>query len=174
MLTLFLLRHAKSSWTDPILDDYERPLNARGKRSAPVIGAYMEEHRYDPKLILCSGARRTRETLGLVLPFLRGDTEIRLEESLYAAHDGEALKQRLQALGNGPETVMLIGHNPAVQDLTSMLCVDGDESALSRLRQKYPTGALSVIQIDAVNWRDIGAAPGRLTDLALPREILAE
>lgn len=174
MLTLFLLRHAKSSWSDPILDDFERPLNARGKRSAPVIGAYMEEHRYDPKLILCSGSRRTRETLGLVLPYLHDDAEVRIEEALYAAHDGQALLSRLQALGTGPEKVMLIGHNPAVQDLTAMLCVEGDETALSRLRQKYPTGALSVIQMDAVSWRDAGIAPGRLIDLALPREILAE
>jgi len=174
MLTLFLLRHAKSSWTDPILDDYERPLNARGKRSAPVIGQYMEEHRYDPKLILCSGSRRTRETLGLVLPYLHGDADIRVEEALYTAHDGEALLNRLRAIGAGPDKVMLVGHNPAVQDLISMLCVEGDETALSRLRQKYPTGALSVIQLDAVNWRDAGTTAGRLTDLALPREILAE
>ncbi|RVU38495.1 histidine phosphatase family protein [Hwanghaeella grinnelliae] len=174
MLTLFLLRHAKSSWSDPILDDYERPLNARGKRSAPVIGAYMEEHRYAPRLILCSGSRRTRETLGLVLPYLHDDADIRLEEAMYAAHDGEALLQRLQALGNGPDKVMLIGHNPAVQDLTTRLCEEGDETDLSRLRQKYPTGALSVIQLDAVNWRDAGSTPGRLIDLALPREILAE
>ncbi len=174
MLTLFLLRHAKSSWDDPILDDYDRPLNARGKRSAPVIGNYMQEHRYHPKLILCSGSRRTRETLGLVLPYLQGDSEIRMEEALYSAQDGLALLQRLQDIGTGPQNVMLIGHNPAVQDLTFMLCEEGDETSLSRIRQKYPTGALSVIQIDAVNWRDAGSTSGRLIDLALPREILAE
>ena len=87
MLTLFLLRHAKSSWEDATLDDYDRSLNARGKRSAPAIGRYMAQKAYAPNLILCSGSHRTRETLGLVLPYLHGDQEIRVEEGLYHARD---------------------------------------------------------------------------------------
>ena len=174
MLTLFLLRHAKSSWDNIALNDYDRPLNARGTRSAPAIGHYLREKSHDPGLILCSGARRTRETLGLVLPFMSGDQEIRIEEALYRAHDGEALIQRLFALDRTARSVMIIGHNPAMQDLFSALAVHGDGEEIDRLRSKYPTGALAVLSFDTHSWRDISVNGGTLIDSALPRELLQE
>jgi len=174
MLTLFLLRHAKSSWEDTSLDDYDRPLNARGQRSAPAVGKYLVEKGYLPDLILCSGARRTRETLGLIVPYLDGDLRIRVEEALYRAHDGEALLQRLQAVDARARSVMLIGHNPAMQDLFTALATGGDPLALERLAAKFPTAALAVLSSEATSWRDIAMSGATVTDHALPRDLLQE
>ncbi len=172
MLTLFLLRHAKSSWENTALDDYDRPLNARGMRSAPAIGRYLAEKTYLPDLILCSGARRTRETLGLILPYFDGDLRVRVEQALYRAHDGQALLQRLHAVDSNARSVMLIGHNPAMQDLFTMLAIGGDPLALERLSAKFPTAALAVLSSEATSWREFAAFGATVTDHALPRDLL--
>lgn len=173
MLTLFLLRHAKSSWNDETLDDFARPLNARGNRSAPAIGQFMAEKSYSPSLILCSGARRTRETLGHIIPFLSGNQEVRIEDTLYRAFDGPALLQRLHTVDRRFSSLMLIGHNPSIQDLFSATANDGEAETIERLKTKYPTAALAVLKFDVASWADIGINGGTVLDTALPRDLLA-
>src|SRR4051794_11013088 len=116
MLTLTLLRHAKSSWEEP-LDDFDRPLAPRGEKAAPEIGAALAARGLRPDLIVCSGAVRARETLGLMLERLGAPPpEVIYDDSLYMAAPGKLLK-RLHAIassfpGNVPHHVMLVGHNP--------------------------------------------------------------
>lgn len=172
MLTLYVLRHAKSSWNDKALDDYARPLNSRGRASAPVIGAYMEERGYAPQLILCSGARRTRETLGLMLPYLTGDITVRVEEQLYRTDTVAQILQRLRQIDDKRQSVMIVGHNPVSQELVLELTGNGDPEDLAKVEAKFPTGALAVLQFRATRWSSALPGAGTLTDIALPRELM--
>ena len=140
---LWLLRHAKSSWGDPDLADQDRPLAPRGEQAAARMRAYLAEHSIDPQLVLCSTARRAKETLAAVLPALGDDLEIRIEPALYT-FDASDLVDRLRRL---PPTasVLLIGHNPALQDLACRLVTGGER--LGDLTTKLPTGALVEIRL---------------------------
>jgi phosphohistidine phosphatase len=151
MRRLYLLRHAKSSWDDETLADHDRPLSARGRRAADAIGRYLREHGIEPELVLCSSSARTRETLARI--GLSGE----LERDLYGASASELLA-RLRALPPSLESVLLIGHNPGMHDLA--LALTGEP------RDKYPTGALAVIELD-----DWTARSGRMIDLIRPREL---
>src|SRR5450631_2444347 len=125
MLTLTLLRHAKSSWEEP-LDDFDRPLAPRGKKAAPEIGAALAARGLRPDLILCSGALRARETLGLVIEDLGAPApEVIYDDALYMAAPGTLLK-RLHGIASAPQRdaprhVMLVGHNPGFEELALML-----------------------------------------------------
>ena len=113
---LFVLRHAKSSWDDPGLDDHERPLAPRGRRAVKLMGDHIREQGIHPDQILCSSSRRTRETLDGVDP----DGERVIEQELYDASCGEVI-ERLRRVGDETESVMVIGHNPAMQMLVLRL-----------------------------------------------------
>src|SRR5262249_34469070 len=115
MLTLSLLRHAKSSWKDPTLADHDRPLNTRGMAEAPVMGKAMAKHGLDPDLVLCSTARRTRDTLALVLPELKTEPKVIYEDGLYHGTSAEMLGI-LHGVGAGVGRVLLVGHNPELQE----------------------------------------------------------
>src|SRR4029453_12785732 len=107
---LLLLRHAKSSWDEPGLADHNRPLAPRGRRAAESMARHLRDDRISPALVLCSSARRTRETLEL----LGVVEEVRIERALYGASEDELL-DRLQRVPETLDSVMLVGHNPAVQ-----------------------------------------------------------
>ena len=109
---LLLLRHAKSSWDDPALADYDRPLAARGRKAAKLIGAYLRREQIRISLVLRSSARRARETLDLVA----ASGDIQIEPELYGA-SADQLLERLRRVPDEVDAVMLIGHNPAIQDL---------------------------------------------------------
>src|SRR5262245_58948257 len=115
MQRLYLLRHAKSSWKDPDLADHDRPLARRGRRASGAIAAYLRERDIEPELVLCSSARRTRETLERLEPVL-GSPAVRIEPELYAA-GASALLERLRRVPDAVGSVMLIGHNPGMEDL---------------------------------------------------------
>jgi phosphohistidine phosphatase len=115
MKRLYFLRHAKSSWKDTSLADHDRPLAGRGRRAAKTIARHVREQGIEPELVLCSLARRARETLDRIEPAL-GTPTIRVEGDLYAA-SGPALLDRLRDVPHTVESVMLIGHNPGLQDL---------------------------------------------------------
>src|ERR1700743_930112 len=111
MRTLYLLLHAKSSWSDKGADDHDRPLNARGEDAARRMGAYLREAGLTPDLILSSTSRRTRETVDGILPFLPDKTAARFTRALYLASP-EAMLSTLREEGDEAGTVMLVGHNP--------------------------------------------------------------
>ena len=133
---LLLLRHAKSSWDDPSLADHDRPLAPRGRKAAKRICEYLRDEEIEVSLVLCSSARRARETLERVQP----PGEVMIEPGLYGASASQLL-ERVRRVPDDFDSVMLIGHNPALEDLTLALARPGTELA----GQKFPTGALATL-----------------------------
>ncbi len=170
MLSLLLLRHAKSRWDDPGLEDFDRPLAARGREAAVRMGAYMARQGLAPALILCSSAVRARQTLELVRPHLGGNPATQFADGLYLATPA-ALLQRLRKLGADVETVLLIGHNPGMHNLAVNLSGSGEKKSLEALAGKFPTAALAVLTFNEHEWSQIAAGGGRLCDFMTPKRL---
>jgi phosphohistidine phosphatase len=168
--TLLLLRHAKSSWADPAVADPDRPLARRGKRAAELIGRYMKDNDIHPALVLCSPARRARDTLAIVQPRLGADVEVTMDDAIYT-FDADDLLERLRSVPSSIDSVMVVGHNPALHDLASTLAGDGDSAAMTQLRVKFPTGALAMLDVGGAGWPRLGAGQAYLTGLVLPRHL---
>jgi phosphohistidine phosphatase len=170
MLTLSLLRHAKSSWSDPRLKDFERPLNDRGETAAPRMGAFMARRGLAPDLILCSTAVRARQTLNLVLPHLKGAPAVTYENALYLASSATMLK-RLQKVPAGVSHSMIVGHDPGMQTLAVELARAGNADDLASLAEKFPTAGLAVIVFDVDAWPDVHWGGGRLKLFMAPKRL---
>lgn len=170
MPRLLLLRHAKSSWDDPALDDFSRPLNTRGRRAAPLMGRHMAVHHLLPQKVLCSAARRTRETLAGLLPYLDTDIEARVTRDLYMASEDRMIDV-VRAHGNGARTLLVIGHNPGMQDTARALIGAGNPELVDDIAEKFPTAALAVIDFDAKRWTDIEPGTGRIVAFFRPKEL---
>lgn len=167
---LFVLRHAKSSWDDPATPDHERPLAPRGRRTVAVLREHLESNGIRPALVLCSSARRTRETLEGVSP----TGEHVIEPELYGA-DAKDLLGRLRRVTDEVPSVMLIGHNPALQVLVLRLAEatgsSGEESDLERVRRKFPTGGLATLEFEC-EWSELAPRRARLTGLVRPKQLV--
>ena len=172
MLTLNLFRHAKSSWKNPTLPDRERPLSTRGVADAPVMGRAMAERGIDPQLVLCSSARRTVDTLALVLPELKVEPKVVYEDALYHASPAEMLGM-LREIQPGASRVMIVGHNPELQALALDLVGSGPKHLRDRLREKYPTAGLAVINFTAGLWSSVDVNSGSLNLFLVPKELRA-
>lgn len=172
MRRLFLLRHAKSSWQTEGQDDFDRPLSGRGRKSAPVMGAFLRDTDIAPDLILCSTACRARETLGLVLPYLRGEATIQLEDRLYLASAAK-LHARLKQLDGSWQRVMVVAHNPGLQELALMLSTEDETDNRRAVETKLPTGALVQIDCPVTRWSSLARHSGQLARLATPRSLAA-
>jgi phosphohistidine phosphatase len=170
MLTLSLLRHAKSSWKDPALSDHDRPLNKRGKAEAPVIGKEIAKHGLDPDLVLCSTARRTRDTLQLVLPELETEPKIIYEDGLYHGTPAEML-YLLHEVAAGVGQVLLVGHNPELQSFALDLIGSESKQLKDRLEAKLPTAGLVVLRFPAGAWKDVAINSGKLELFLTPSDV---
>lgn len=168
MRRLWLLRHAKSSWDEPHLTDDERPLAARGRLAADALGRWVDQTGLRPDLVLCSSARRARETLAAVLPGLGGDVSFEVESGLYT-FSAEDLLARVRELPDEVGSVLLVGHNPAIADLIARLAREGPR--LDEARAKVPTGALAGLDLDVDAWRDVARGCGVLSTFVVPREL---
>jgi phosphohistidine phosphatase len=166
--TVILLRHGKSSWSDPTLADRDRPLAPRGERASRSIAKYIRRKKVRPTLVLCSPSLRTRQTLAAIEPALGDHCSVELEPQLYAASEEELL-ERLRALPESVESVMLIGQNPGLQELARALASRGAE--LSRLEQNVPTGALATLIVDSETWAALEPGDGELVDYVVPRQL---
>lgn len=163
MLTLALLRHAKSSWDDPARDDFLRVLNERGIKAAPLAGAALAEHGLKPSLILCSPAARTRETLKLAQPAmaLAAAPETVFDEKLYLASP-VTLMETVRDIPQERTTVLMIGHNPGLHTLALTLAGTGSDAALDSLSTRFPTAALAILTFKRARWRDVRPGDGKL------------
>jgi phosphohistidine phosphatase len=168
MHTLYLLRHAKSSWTDQTLPDRERPLARRGRRDAKRIAKHLLRLEIAPELVLCSSAERTRETLELLQPALSATSTISLEAELYGASADELL-ERIHAVPEAVASVMVIGHNPGLQELTLVLASAGTE--LERLKEKFPTAALATLILAHAPWRQLSEGDAVLAAYVVPKQL---
>lgn len=167
MHTLYLLRHAKSSWADPTLADRKRPLAPRGKRDAKRIAKHLAGHGVEPELVLCSTAERTRETLELIRSALPAST-INLEDELYGA-TADSLLDRVRLVPETVASVMLIGHNPALQNLALELAASGVE--LERVRAKFPTAGLATLTVANTSWSELSPAQAVLAEWVVPKQL---
>lgn len=171
MLTLSLLRHAKSSWTDPDLADTERPLAKRGIKAAPLMGAVMKREDLTPDLVLCSPAVRARETLELLLGEIGGrPPEIEVAEEFYPGSP-TAMLERLRAIGKEHRHVLAIGHNPGLHALALDLIGKGDRDQLAQLAKKFPTAALAVLRLPGDRWSGLKRGAARLDRFVTPRSL---
>lgn len=173
MLRLWLLRHAKSAWDDPDLDDFSRPLAPRGKKACRRLGRHMAERGIRPDLALCSPAARTRQTWERVAKRLPPDITCRFDPGLYLA-ERKALQALVRSAPAECRELMLIGHNPGLEDLAAQLCGGGAGDALERLIAKYPTGALAEISFAAKRWAEVTPKSGYLASFVTPSMLEAE
>jgi phosphohistidine phosphatase len=162
---LYLLRHAKSSWTDPRLADHDRPLTSRGRRAAKAIGRHLRDQGIEPEFVLCSPAIRARETLERIGPARHG---AHVEPELYGAGAG-ALLARLHEVPPAVASVMLIGHNPGMQQLALLLAHPGPE--LRELEAKFPTAALATLAFPGPDWRTLDRGTAELIGFVRPRDL---
>jgi phosphohistidine phosphatase len=168
MLTVLLLRHAKSRWDEPGLADHDRGLAPRGEKAARRIGIALAERGWRPDLVLCSTARRTRDTWDLVEAALPPPApELKLLKSLYLATPS-AMLTILRRQPDGHRCVVLVGHNPGMHGLAVSLA---GGSATPKLREKYPTGALARLDFAVEAWRDLAPGAGHLVEYVRPREL---
>ena len=167
MLTLRLLRHAKSSWDDDSLADHERPLSPRGVRDAKRIGKHLGTLPAPPDLVLCSSAVRTRQTLDLIKSSL-GGTAVHVEEGLYGASAGELL-DRLRGLPEAARSALVIGHNPGIQDLTLDLAAPGP--LLDAVSVKFPTCGLATLALGDRTWSSVSQGGAELVGFTIPRDL---
>jgi phosphohistidine phosphatase len=163
-----LLRHAKSSWAEEGQPDRDRPLAPRGRKAARRLGQQLRDEGARPDLLLCSPAARTKQTLELIRPGLRPDVQVQFEEGLYGAGAADLL-DRLRRLPDATGWVMVVGHNPGLQELVLLLARD---SALrERARNHFPTGALATLRLGDGGWPDLAEGRAELLSYVAPREI---
>ena len=162
MKTLLLLRHAKSSWDDANLLDHDRPLNKRGQRDAPRMGELLRDEKLLPDLVLSSDALRTRQTVELVAKESGYQGEIRFIPDLYAAGPLACL-EALAGLGDAYPCVLLVAHNPGLEQLLALL-TDRVES--------LPTAALARVDLPIQTWSELDdKTHGNLVNIWRPKEI---
>ncbi len=166
MPELLLLRHGKSSWDDAAGGDRDRPLAPRGRRDAEAMAALIAR-KYPPDRVLCSPAKRTRETLGCLGSAVGDDVPVEFIDALYD-NPGD-YTDAIGALGGEAERLLVVGHNPAIQATSLALIGSGDAAARTRLHVKFPTGALAVIRFDRL-WAKIEPLSGQLVAFHRPRE----
>lgn len=166
---LFVLRHAKSSWDNPGLEDHERPLAPRGQRACVVMAEHIRASGIAPEVVLCSTSRRTRETLAGVDP----PGERVIEAGLYSASTDDVI-DRLRQVPDTVDSVMLVGHNPASQMLVLRLSRRNGGGASSPERaaveRKFPTGALATLTFEG-SWSVLAPGSALLTEFLTPREL---
>ncbi|MCB2066727.1 MAG: histidine phosphatase family protein [Erythrobacter sp.] len=167
MKRLALLRHAKSDWDDMALRDFDRGLNARGRRGAELMARHITDHGIAWDLVLASPAERVRCTLAAS----RLQVPVRFEEALYLA-DGSTLMNHVQRVGDSHESVMVAAHNPGLQELALMLVAEENENLLfAEVMKKFPTCAFAVLELDIDSWAVIAPGCGRLVHFARPRDL---
>ena len=170
MRRLMLLRHAKSDWTAPGARDHDRTLNPRGREAASKMGAYMARHALVPDLIVASSATRVTETLDLVVPAFEKPPKIVSDRQLYEA-DAASLIAFIKETPREAHSLLLVGHNPGLGELASMLIAAGDVETRQRLLEKFPTGGLAVIDFAVDDWTKIHRRGGRLDRFVVPRAL---
>ena len=161
MKTLFVLRHAKSSWENADLSDFERPLNKRGLEAAPLMGKVIKENRFQPEIILSSPARRAKQTAEIIKEKAEINTEIKFEERIYEASPARLLEV-VSEQSNNIERLMIVGHNPGLEGLVRLL---------TGQIEPMPTAALAVIDLQITKWSEISSSNGTLRTLIRPKEI---
>lgn len=167
MKTLGLLRHAKSDWDDMAKRDFDRGLNDRGRKGAALIGAHIARHGVKFSRLLASPAERVRQTLVTALP----DMEPEFDQRLYLAST-DTLMDVLREKSGDADAVLVVAHNPGLQELLFELVPPSAEDAMfDDLSSKYPTATFAVFTLDIDDWSELDEDCGRLVHFKRPRDI---
>lgn len=170
MKRLAILRHAKSSWADAGMDDFDRPLNERGRKAAWRLGEELKARQLHFDLVLASAATRVRETLAGVGEEYEFGPDVRFDDELYGASE-EMLLAVVRALPEKTQSVLLVGHNPGLELIVTRLARDDGRGLRDRVENKFPTAALALIELETERWEDVERGGGEIVDLILPREL---
>ncbi len=171
MLTLSLLRHGKSAWDDPGLDDHDRPLARRGRDAAEAMGAWLHANGPRPDLVLCSSAVRTRQTLERLLIELRPPRpEVVIEPALYLA-TATAMLALVRKVRPDVCNLMIVGHNPGMHALALDLTGTGLRRDIASMAMKFPTCGLAVLTFAVEAWSEVRPASGQLVKFLPPRSL---
>jgi phosphohistidine phosphatase len=171
MRRLLLLRHAKAERSRPGERDHDRVLAARGRDDAPKLGAYMVRHAFMPDVVLVSTSARTRETWKLAATAFEEPPVVRYDERIYEAGP-HAILNVIKETHPGVDTLLVIGHNPGLQELATQLVAVGDSDALRRLKEEFPTSALAVINFMVEDWSRLHPRAGRLEHFVTPKTLV--
>ena len=159
--TLYLLRHAKSSWKDASMRDFDRPLKGRGRDAAQEVGKRLGDEKPRAEVVVCSPAARTRETADIVLKHAHLKVDLTFDDRIYEA----SLRDLLHVVSDIPDdkqTAMMIGHNPGFEELVAFL---------SGEPRRMPTCGLAKIRLDVASWKDARAGEGTLEWFVTPKEL---
>ncbi|MGJ0455304.1 histidine phosphatase family protein [Aliarcobacter cryaerophilus] len=160
MKELILIRHAKSSWSNPLLEDFERPLNKRGAKNAPFMAKILKQKEVNPDLIISSPSKRTKDTLDFFIKEFDFKNEIIFEESIYEAPFENILKV-LKNIDDRYKTIFLFGHNPGLNDLVAFL--------LGSFKENIPTSGVLKINFDIKKWENLKEKIGILEFFIYPK-----
>jgi phosphohistidine phosphatase len=161
MKTLYLLRHAKSSWKDETLLDIERPLIGRGRRASKTVGGFLTKQKIVPDLVLSSSAVRARQTTDIVMEAAKLITDLRFDERIYEA-GSQRLLEVVRQIEKSKKTVLLVGHNPGLEEFLELL---------TGTVETMPTGTLSKVVLKASSWAAIGNKDGTLEWIVRPKKL---
>ena len=164
MKTLLLLRHAKSSWKDASLRDFDRPLNPRGLKAAPQVGRVMRKRKLQPDLVLSSPAERARQTARLVLEAAKFNAELRHDERIYEA-SAARLFEIVSQIEDSANVALLVGHNPGLEELLEVLTGEARE---------MPTASLACIELSIDKWSKLREKSGHLSSFLKPQKLKPE
>jgi phosphohistidine phosphatase len=165
---LYLLRHAKSGWDAPVASDFDRPLNRRGHKAARAMAREMRALGLVFDRILASSAARVVETLEGLAEAWGHDSGAEMDPHLYLA-SAPTLLSTVRAAGDGNESLMIVGHNPGMEQLALLLSKEGELRGV--LAEKFPTGALVEIELPVSGWADVTEGQGTLTRFIRPRDL---
>src|SRR5437764_6274009 len=170
MTVLTVLRHAKSSWGDAGLDDFDRPLNDRGRKAAGRVGREFRRRRVRFDQVIASPALRVRETLAELADGYGDSFDICFDPQIYAASAQTLfdLVRRIPATIHAP---LLVGHNPGLQQLVLKLTRGDRQGLRARVADKFPTASVTLIELPALSWDDVEPDSGVIGELILPRDL---
>jgi phosphohistidine phosphatase len=172
MRRLLLLRHAKSDRARPGASDHDRVLSPRGREDAPMLGAFMVRHALIPDRTIVSSAKRARETWDLVASEIAKAPPVAFDERIYEAAP-QAILKVIKECEPKVHTLLIVGHNPGLQDLAALLVASGNLEARQQLNEKFPTAGLAVIDFALDDWSRLHAHAGRLDHFVSPRSLAA-
>jgi phosphohistidine phosphatase len=170
MKTLTLLRHAKSTWNDPVARDFDRPLNKRGRKAAHAVGRELRTRGLEFDRVIASPAVRVTETLDGLAEGLGGPLEAIFDQRVYLASPATLLDV-IHEVPDGTETLLIVGHNPGLEALALLLTVDDGDGLRAEVAVKYPTGTLAEISLPVKHWREVARGMGKVTRFVRPRDL---
>ncbi len=172
MKQLQILRHAKAAAESHSGTDHDRPLNEQGVQAASFMGKFLAQQGMLPDLVCCSDSARTRQTFALLQEQISQRLPVSYQNGLYLASAGDLLDY-VNAIPEAAQRVMLIGHNPGMHHLARILCERGDPAAMEALEQKFPTGAIAVVDFDRdMKWSDVRPNEGFLKAFWRPKVLM--